>query len=436
MSVVIDVHCHIFNADDVPIKGMLRARNFPDWFARLLDRVLQKMAPSGANFRAISINKNTITDDQIDDLIKEVASEDDEIREQLEGSDIEPSEKVRGATPFGFISWLRTIIKGNSQIANIMMKQFREVDLFIPLIIDMELWLKDKVVVPYNTQIVNIGEVCKRAKGKLHPFVPFDPLRQVLAEKDNDSNNKTPMNLVMDAIENKGYLGVKVYPAMGYLPFDNAKFLPGIVNSDKFDQAFDRLFTYCEDMGVPITTHCSPGGAEAYERSGQWGHPSFWEPVLKKHPKLKIDFAHFGGGKETLKATERSWAWEIAKLMESYPNVYTDLGYYACLCNSEDSRKYTDFFKTIYSKHPVISERMMYGSDWQMICVESGQKQYYTSVSQAVEFMCKAAGASSSAIDDVLGLNAMRFLGLSDGQNRQRILSFYSESTEKPVWLR
>jgi predicted TIM-barrel fold metal-dependent hydrolase len=435
MSEIIDVHCHIFNADDVPIKGMLKARNFPDWFAKLLDAILQKLAPSGDRVRGTSYDKTEINDELLDTLIREAVEEDADIMNEIgKDYDIEPLTTVRGATPFGFISWLKTMVKSNHQIAQILIDQFDTVDLFVPLVLDMELWLKDETVVPYDKQIQNIGNVCKNTNGKLHPFVPFDPMRQVLAEKDQSGTVITPLDMVKEAVEKYGYIGVKVYPAMGYLPFDNANFLSGLPDKDKLDAAFEKLFLYCENNGVPITTHCSPGGAEAYERSGQWGHPSYWKPVLKQHPALRINFAHFGGGKETLKDFDHSWAWDIAKLMNTYPNVYSDTGYFACLSNERDREKYSSFFTSLYAEYPIISERLMYGSDWEMICVEKGQKDYLTSLCEAFEDMYKTARAPASAFDNLFGLNAKRFLGLSDGPNRKRLLSFYS-GRKYPSWL-
>ena len=56
--------------------------------------------------------------------------------------------------------------------------------------------------------------------------------------------------------------------------------------------------------------------------------------MLENYKELKINFAHFGGN---LKRNPTEWAVEIARLIDKYDNVYTDI---SCQCfDNQDYRK-------------------------------------------------------------------------------------------------
>jgi len=103
--------------------------------------------------------------------------------------------------------------------------------------------------------------------------------------------------------------------------------------------------------GIPITTHCCNGGFPPWSTpSSVFCDPMLFEPVLKANPNLIIDFAHFGYG-------NLDWGKSIVQLMQTYPNVYSDL---SCYTGTDDLNN----FKTNFWNIPIVKERTMYGSDF------------------------------------------------------------------------
>lgn len=441
---IVDLHCHVFNADDVPVKGMLQARNAPAWVAGFLDKVLQGLTKDATKKRSAS---KIISDQEIVDTFKDVMDRDypdyaDSFQDYLDMKDSgETCEKKAVVRKLqlphfqGYIEWLMLIVRDHRTIIRKLVKQFPDINLFVPLIVDMDHWLENDSANVSIADQVNILEKISREpefSGKLHGFVPFDPYKQARFYKTNEGS--APLSIIKKAIENQGFIGVKVYPAMGYLPVENKKFLGMQYDEFDFDRAFDELFDYCQTNDVPITTHCSPGGAEAYKRSGFWGNPGFWTSVLEKYKKLRVNFAHFGGAQETINSFERSWAWNIVNLMK-YENVYTDLGYFTPICNSENFSKYRGFFKTLVSKKPVAFDRVCYGSDWQMIVVEANQKKYYQKMKEVITDLCNFSSTPGKAFEGIMGKNALTFLGLDEnGKNYHRLKAFYQDR-DLPFWL-
>jgi predicted TIM-barrel fold metal-dependent hydrolase len=435
---IVDVHCHLCNADDVPIRGMVAARGYPGWFADFVDKILQGLARDTADGRYRIENDDD--DHRIREALEEVIHNDyDELSGELDRIDSPQRDRVqRGGDAPGNIDYLRwafLLVTSSRRLARTMVRRFDKVDLFIPLITDMEHWFDDPVTTSIQDQIVKTQRILQgEYKGKIHAFVPFDPYRQVQASRHGTAY--TPLEMIKDAIDNRGFLGVKVYPAMGYVPAENSRFIPGVGIGDAFDAAFRQLCDYCQSEEVPITTHCSPGGAEPYRRSGAWGNPGFWAGVLKEFPRLHVNFAHFGGAHESLWKPAASWAWCIGELAQRYEHVYSDLSYFVYICEQERRKRYAPFFSALLQKYPVLWQRLMYGSDWHMIVPEKGQGTYFDKWQEGMHYLCEAAGvAADEVMDDINGLTALRFLGLTPGgRNRDRLRAWYSQD-EQPSWL-
>jgi predicted TIM-barrel fold metal-dependent hydrolase len=102
----------------------------------------------------------------------------------------------------------------------------------------------------YGQQMEELAALKKNRPGKIFPFVFIDPRRTEVAGKV--SFNYTAKEgivtlqdcFVKDYIEDKQFSGLKIYPALGYYPFDE-KLLP--------------LWKYAADNGIPLMTHCIRG---------------------------------------------------------------------------------------------------------------------------------------------------------------------------------
>lgn len=432
MNFVIDVHTHLFNADDIPVRGFIKSRNIPDWIAKLLDRLIQKNTPEDRSVSTVGEDRE-LTDEEIHFLMREIIEEDEELK-VLFKTEMECSlatDRLPGmdqiALAYRYIRWLDLIMKNRQTILERMKKTFNSVQLFTPLMMDMEFWLSDPVPTPMHKQILIYEKMIKRSNGLIHPFVPFDPER----ERVHHGTEQSSLVLIKDAIENRGFIGVKVYPPMGYRPTGNEALSDRFSHGKEYDEFFDAMFEYCSAKQIPITTHCTNGGAEAYKGSGVNADPSLWEPILEKYPDLVVNFAHFGGDDEFVRDKQTSWTFKIAEFMQKYENVYADTGHHNLVFDRKIRRKFFNQLLELVKKFPKVTERFMYGSDFHMIVRAEDNKK----------FMKRYLDAYSDHFNEgnttlFMSGNARRFLGLlPGGENRNRLYQFYTRNElELPGW--
>jgi hypothetical protein len=112
------------------------------------------------------------------------------------------------------------------------------------------------------------------------------------------------------------------------------------------------------------------------------------------------------------------------------------MGYFSCLRDDRACRIYLDTLTEIYEDHPILIDRMMYGTDWEMITVEPKQQQYYQITHDAFQNWC-SGGLPSGTMRNLFGQNAMQFLGLTAGEkNCGRLAAYYKKNQlAVPSWL-
>jgi predicted TIM-barrel fold metal-dependent hydrolase len=179
----------------------------------------------------------------------------------------------------------------------------------------------------------NLMALVKKRKGELFPFVAIDPRRPGMID--------TLLSGQFFEGDEKFY-GVKLYPRMGFHPLS---------------KPMDKVYKYCSDHGLPITFHCGKGG---FPPSTSWkyfdfGNPLNFEPVVKKYPNLKIDFAHIGSSDPSY-----VWANTVVRLVNENENVYSDL---SCYINNKE----LDPIKKLWDKNPKLKTRMMFGTDFDVM---------------------------------------------------------------------
>jgi hypothetical protein len=143
----------------------------------------------------------------------------------------------------------------------------------------------------YGGQMDQLDKIKQAYPKEAFPFVFIDPRRKSVNGKtfldfDDGGNGKVILKdcFVRDFIETKKFSGFKIYPALGYYPFDHRLL---------------ALWKYAADEGLPITTHCIRGTIfYRGKKEKQWDrHPVFkechdngvQEPLLL--PEIKnIDF--------------------------------------------------------------------------------------------------------------------------------------------------
>jgi predicted TIM-barrel fold metal-dependent hydrolase len=179
----------------------------------------------------------------------------------------------------------------------------------------------------------NLIDLVKNRKDELYPFVAIDPRRPGIIEA----------LLSGSFFRGDGrFYGVKLYPRMGYHPLC---------------KPLDAVYKYCSDNHLPIIFHCGKSGFPPGEKwkYTDFGNPLNFEPVVKKYPNLKIDFAHMGSSDPSF-----SWARTIVRLVNENENVYSDLSCYTNIREMTPKKILWDF-------NPKLKTRLMFGTDFDVM---------------------------------------------------------------------
>ena len=256
----------------------------------------------------------------------------------------------------------------------------------------------------FNSQLLRTSRLTLASRGRILPFYCFDP-RAVLDHDD-------PLAGLRDGLENRGCVGVKLYPSFGYSLFGNQE--------PEIDRIMQRLFTYCcrhqdgeRSHPIPITAHCSwsaggfsgappPSGASPMRYYRALSAPRYWRSVLREFPRLKLNLAHFGGlGEWYARAGNLrphfNWIDEIADLCRRHANVYTDLSFHV-LVTSKMASAYGDHLRRVITG---MEEKVLLGSDWYLSRGQCTLDRYWS---------CFADLLGADLLHRFTGPNPARFL--------------------------
>lgn len=156
---------------------------------------------------------------------------------------------------------------------------------FVILPMDMVYMKAGKPKIRYRDQMAALDTLKNRKNNKnlFFPFVFVDPRR--IAEGAKEERLQAGEKVffayrveegqviledcfIKDFIEKKGFSGFKIYPALGYYPFDEL-LLP--------------LWKYAADNNIPILTHCVRGPMFYRGRKKEdWNHHPFFEQAMGK----------------------------------------------------------------------------------------------------------------------------------------------------------
>lgn len=350
-----------------------------------------------------------------------------------------------------------------------------------PALIDYTRWLADKHEVALDSQTEVMSAVaCHAARAshglRVHGYAPYDPLRQVLFNEGKEPSSSIAR--VKKAVLSQGFIGVKLYPPMGFQALGNSS----IVDGDFFDKtrrqelgiknmgsALDRalceLFLWCQQNEVPILAHArhSNGPSSMAEDRAA---PKYWKLVLDEFPTLRVCLAHFGDFSQGLDDAAKlsdTWEWQVASIMNAKPGskLYADVSYLdAALIvpgQRDGPRKEAQrmFGSTVAELGGELRRRLIYGSDWVMLGVEDhfaakgGKGAYDSKVEEflkqiSVRRVGQPTAGEPAFSDDQVGrifnTNAAQFLGLGADQRgngtRGRLEAFYSANNLNADWLR
>jgi len=154
------------------------------------------------------------------------------------------------------------------------------------------------------------------------------------------------------------FFGIKLYPPLGFDP---------IPEDPEERKKVELIYAFAEDNKIPITTHCDDGGYRTtdVETSHKNTSPESWSKVLEKHPRLKLNFAHFGRQYQRTHFMRKQDKWrnDIIDLIIKYEHVYTDISF-----NGVSSDYYEALLEKLESLEPdqrqKLNKHIMFGSDF------------------------------------------------------------------------
>jgi predicted TIM-barrel fold metal-dependent hydrolase len=466
--VVVDIHCHTFNAKDVPVGGFLRRIAFGghplgDALADLLDRWFQGRAPSYAQDAkrvdrllgaAAAARRRIVRPAQAIEAAKRDAADMLDTHPVLyarvnaamqdrfgPSGPVDPRQYAKQLDielVARAIAWVKLFCSSRIDIAERLLLTYPTVDLVTPLLVDLDCGLEDPSPTTVAQQ-VDLGEKISRASmlrklsrgigPHIHPFVSFDPLRQ-LAHQKASRPGPSPRDEVERAILEKGFIGVKVYPPMGWRPSGN---VPRLGLSEQDARALDAivlaLTRWCADNDVPVTAHAN-NSLGAGDDFGSFASPAGWLPLVQQSPTLRLDLGHFGGSSPD----PGGWPWQIARAIGTENSVYTDIGNH-----SPENRTVTDKYLALLAQMfdqpngDTVKQRLMYGTDWFMLAIKPRHEKYLDDYESLFK-----QHFGQAITDSFLGNNALSFLGFSDraNKNTQRLVKRYQTyDCPIPEWL-
>ena len=435
MIPVIDVHAHIFSGRDIPLKGYLRTRHYP-WILRWIIKVLIIPPVAYCVRKTLEpIKKKGIFYRIFCPVLQIVL------------------------TIFArqYKKWANTLSKPTDTVACKLVETYlhADIDLYVPLMLDYEYWFENSPDVPFTEQIrFFYEEIVVPYRGLFHPFIPFDPCRELAfrhrrCNPDDHLERTGSLALVKDAIENKGFIGVKLYNALGYRPTEND--LPEVVENRQkialhkkkyvfdgaeYDEVLSELYDYCVENDVPITTHCGMYGTEPYPgASFHFGQAVFWRKVLdqQKYKNLNLNLAHFGWYFKTGYEEPPSWIKDICGMLNDYDHLYTDVAHQR-IVSRRYRRRITEDYKKIIRDFPIVKERLMFGIDWHVII---RVKHYERFKKEFIRALTNGNLLTAAELEAFLGGNALNFLKLHRGMsNWDRLDKFYKRhDITPPEWF-
>jgi predicted TIM-barrel fold metal-dependent hydrolase len=256
---------------------------------------------------------------------------------------------------------------------------------------------------------------------------------------DGGDIHQSSLAAVRYAVEKAGFVGVKLYPPVGFKPLGNAGLdhLQDGQLGHRIDAALHRLYAWCEAEEIALIVHV--GKTNSFHRNYvKFSQPRNWAPVLRLYPKLRLNLGHIGHEEGWLGGdTADAWATDAARLMQSYDHVHGDLGNAAM---DSPQHSYVRLLRSLLRNpaFPRLRKKLMYGSDFFMNNLISVHPRFFTDMQKALaEIFAEFPGFQ----EDFNGRNALRLLGLASedgkpvtGKAQQRLTRFYAD-LPKPAWL-
>jgi predicted TIM-barrel fold metal-dependent hydrolase len=261
-----------------------------------------------------------------------------------------------GKRPFDIVQTLRLALRSTiTEVADELLNQMGRDDALVALMMDIHAPDEpDRDRSNFMRQIAGTREAALQRPGRVLPFFAVHPDRPDHFE------------LLEEATGSGCFLGVKLYPSLGYA-------IDG--------PALMRVYRYCVDHDVPVLLHCSHGGFYRKAEYIDYCDPKQWIPVLSGALReLRVCFAHFGGWATLGKPgglEPGTWGATILELMRTLPNVFTDLAYHCDQMRNADDEQH--YFRTLTSllQDDHLRRRILFGTDSWMLRMDMTESVYW-----------------------------------------------------------
>lgn len=474
---LIDAHCHLFNLTDLPVASfiqivLLESRNpVPGPVLKGVVRLFTLGVPtardeigSGTGGRMIARPKSAariaLAADRLWQSKKPVV-------QQGTGNTCEPggSPDTNWATAK---AWLGTLRSTRASMARTLSRDVVRSGftprLLCPALVDYSNWLGQSLRSPLPDQMRMHGRLASTPSlPPVHGYMAFDPLRRALVRVGRRPLDGTwdPLAIAREALIDHGFLGVKVYPPMGFRAGGNGdadddypqwaeRVFGGARNlSLALDVSLNELYALCVEQDAPIMAH-GANSVAAGKGFGRRADPTFWLPVLRAHPRLRVMLAHFGNF-HSYSAEYASdpacpqpvpynstWEAVIGRAVRANPDIqlYADISYFSELFDRQEEDRLLPLMQLYLADDPG-GRHLIYGSDWIMLGIEKQYQRPPGYARRVAEFLSRC-GLDKVQVHGVMYGNALRFLGLTPGaRTLDRMHRFYSRhglpSTRLPV---
>lgn len=306
--------------------------------------------------------------------------------------------------------------------------------------VDFNYWLDCPAKASHMEDQVRLhAQLSLQSRGFLMPLVAYNPWVDI---QDKDAS----IGLVEKAIKYHGCVGAKIYPPMGFYPFNNTGF--PLVTKEKrpdleaLDNKLAAFYELCDSLGVPVMAHAneSNGRDDAHDKlAGVAG----WKALRDNEGKVKanvqslyVNAGHFGGAHAHGGV---DWSDQFVDMMKPQGrlNVFADLGYWnELLIDGQVATKLKRELETPLATGGSVADRVMYGSDWHMLSQEPGWENYAGDMANLIWGL----DTSGAVAAKVLGGNVLRCYGLAKDSGRgnlERLQKFHADNgTEgSPGWV-
>ena len=224
--------------------------------------------------------------------------------------------------------------KTQKKIYEYLTKNYPDNTKHVILSMDMDYMEAGEAAIPYIKQLEDLKKLSIK-KSELLPFIFADPRR--ISETSHLKGKSNYLNQLKSDLSKNYFSGIKLYPALGYYPFD-----PNLI----------ELYQFANDNSIPLMTHCIHGSVYfrgkkkkewnfheilTYNKKGgnhvpiplpqkdnkdftrNFTHPLNYECLLNAEllssylgydcdlSELKICLAHFGGSPEWNRYRKDAW---------------------------------------------------------------------------------------------------------------------------------